>query len=108
MIDFTCNPIIPADNKSQRERTSLRSLSLGRVTYVGGDVQEFTDAEAFLKCLREELAFSSTTGFRYKVLANDPAIRKAVDDIAYDFWSEENPRALEDYEPQQDMTLGGM
>lgn len=39
---------------------------------------------------------------------NDPAIRKAVDDIAYDFWGEENPRALEDYEPQQDMTLGGM
>lgn len=108
MIDFTYNPIIPADYKSQRERTSLRSLSLGRVTYVGGDVQEFTDAEAFLKCLREELPFSSTTGFRYKVLANDPAIRKAVDDIAYDFWGEENPRALEDYEPQQDMTLGGM
>ena len=55
---------------------------------MGGDVQEFTDAEAFLKCLREELPFSSTTGFRYKVLANDPAIRKAVDDIAYDFWGE--------------------
>ena len=28
MIDFTYNPIIPADYKSQRERTSLRSLSL--------------------------------------------------------------------------------
>lgn len=45
---------------------------------------------------------------KYALLANDPAIRKAVDDIAYDFWGEENPRALEDYEPQQDMTLGGM
>ena len=33
---------------------------------------------------------------------------KAVDDIAYDFCGEENPRALEDYEPQQDMRFGGM
>ena len=31
MIDSTYNPIIPADYKSQRERTSLRSLSLGTV-----------------------------------------------------------------------------
>ena len=92
----------------QRQNMAQEKLPVGRVTYVGGDVQEFTDAEAFLKCLREKLPFSSTTGFRYKVLANDPAIRKAVDDIAYDFWGEENPRALEDYEPQQDMTLGGM
>ena len=30
MIDFAYNPIIPADYKSQRERTSSRSLSLGR------------------------------------------------------------------------------
>ena len=33
---------------------------------------------------------------------------KAVDDIAYDFCGKENSQALEDYEPQQDMTLGGM
>ena len=31
MIDFTHNPIIPADYKSPRERTSLRSLSLVRL-----------------------------------------------------------------------------
>lgn len=29
MIDFTYNPIISADYKSPRERTSLQSLSLG-------------------------------------------------------------------------------
>lgn len=29
MIDFTYNPITPADYKSPRERTSLRSLPLG-------------------------------------------------------------------------------
>ena len=92
----------------QRQNMAEEKLPVGRVTYVGGDVQKFTDAEAFLKCLREELPFSSATGFRYKVLANDPAIRKAADDIAYDFCGEENPRALEDYEPQQDMRFGGL
>lgn len=92
----------------QRQNMAQEKPLVGRVTYVGGDVQEFTDAEAFLKCLREELPFSSTTGFRYKVLANDPSIREAVDDIAYDFYGEENPRESEDYEPQQGMTLGGM
>ena len=71
----------------QRQNMAQEKLPVGRVTYVGGDVQEFTDAEAFLKCLREELAFSSTTGFRYKVLANDPAIRKAVDDTL-ERWAE--------------------
>ena len=92
----------------QRQNMAQEKPPVGRVTYVGGDVQEFTDAEAFLKCLREELPFSSTTGFRYKVFTNDPGIRKAVDDIACDFYGEENPRALEDYEPQQDMRFGGM
>ena len=33
MIDFTYNPIIPADYKSPRERTSLRSLSLGGLLF---------------------------------------------------------------------------
>ena len=100
--------LICYDLDVQRQNMAQEKLPVGRVTYVGGDVQKFTDAEAFLKCLREELPFSSATGFRYKVLANDPAIRKAADDIAYDFCGKENSQALEDYEPQQDMTLGGM
>lgn len=109
---FAFRPVVyicsPYDLDVQRQNMAREKSPVGRVTYVGGDVQEFSDAEAFLKCLREELPFSSTTGFRYKVLANDPAIRKAADDIACDFYGEENPRALEDYEPQQDMRFGGM
>ena len=35
MIDFTYNPIIPADYKSPRERTSLRSLSLYWPFFIG-------------------------------------------------------------------------
>ena len=46
---------------------------VGRVTYANGDAQEFTDAEAFLKCVREELPYRPTTGFRYEVLTDDPS-----------------------------------
>ena len=83
---------------------------VGHVTYANGDAQEFTDAEAFLKCVREELPYCPTTGLRYEVLTDDPAVRKAVDDIAFDLYGEENPCQLEEYQktPKQDMTMGGM
>ena len=81
-----------------------------KLTFVGDDAQEFTDAEAFLKCIREELPYFPTTGFRCEVLTDDPAVRKQVDDIFYDFFGEENPHQIEDYqnEPEQDMTFGGV
>ena len=92
----------------QRQNMAEKPL-VGRVTYVGNDTQEFTDVEAFLKCVREELPYHPTTGFRYEVLTDDPAVRKAVDDIILDFYGEENPWQLEDYQktPEQGMTMGG-
>ena len=83
---------------------------VGRVSYANGDAQEFTDAEAFLKCVREELPYRPTTGFRYEVLTDDSAVRKAVDDNVFDFYGEENPRQLEEYQktPKQGMTMGGI
>ena len=65
----------------QRQNMARDKPLVGRVTYANGDAQEFTDAEAFLKCVREELPYRPTTGFRYEVLTDDPAVRKAVDDI---------------------------
>ena len=75
-----------------------------------GDAQEFTDAEAFLKFVREELPYHPTTGFRYEVLTDDPTVRKQVDDIVFDLYGEENPRQLEEYQktPKQGMTMGGI
>ena len=86
-----------------------RSL-VGRVTYANGEVQEFTDGEAFLQCLQKELPYRPTTGMDFKVLTADPVIRKAVDDLVYDYYGEENPRRLEDYGPQPDSgpTMEGM
>ena len=45
----------------------------------------------------EELPYRDTTGFRYEVLTDDPAVRKAADDILFDFVGEENPHELTDY-----------
>ena len=83
---------------------------IGRVTYANGDAQEFTDAEAFLKCVREELPYRPTTGFRYEVLTDDPAVCRQVDDMIFDFYGEEAPCRQEDHEPrpEQGMTFGGM
>ena len=94
----------------QRQNMAHEKPLVGRVTFVGDDAQEFTDAEAFLKCIREELPYFPTTGFHCEVLTDDPAVRKQVDDIFYDFFGEENPHQIEDYqnEPKQDMAFGGV
>ena len=94
----------------QRQNMTQEKPLVGRVTFVGDDAQEFTNAEAFLKCIREELPCFPTTGFRCEVLTDDPAVRKQVDDIFYDFFGEENPHQIEDYqnETKQDMTFGGV
>ena len=94
----------------QRQNMVRDKPLVGRVTYANGDAQEFTDAEAFLKCVREELPYRPTTGFRYEVLTDDPAVHKQVDDMIFDFYGEEAPCRQEDHEPrpEQGMTFGGM
>ena len=94
----------------QRQNTARDKPLVGRVSYANGDAQEFTDAEAFLKCVREELPYRPTTGLRYEVMTDDPAVRKAVDDIVFDLYGEKNPRQLEEYQkmPDQGMTMGGI
>ena len=94
----------------QRQNMVRDKPLAGRVTYANGDTQEFTDAEAFLECVREELPYRPTTGFRYEVLTDDPSVRKQVDDMIFDFYGEEAPCRQEDHEPrpEQGMTFGGM
>ena len=94
----------------QRQNMARGNPLVGRVTYANGDAQEFTDAEAFLKYVREEFPYHPTTGFRYEVLTDDPSVRKQVDDMIFDFYGEENPRQLEEYQktPKQGMTMGGI
>ncbi len=83
---------------------------IGRITFVSGESEDFTDPERYLQTIREELPYQATTGFRCETLTDDPTVRKEVDDMLYDLFGEENPRSLEDYEnePSQGMTMGGM
>ena len=83
---------------------------IGSVSFLNGETQQFTDARAYLDCIREELPHEATTGFRFRTITQDPAVRKAVDDIVYDFYGEENPCLEEDYNlaPSNEIQMGGM
>ena len=76
---------------------------MGRVTYASGEQQEFTDPQEYLRTIREELPYRNTTGFRHETLTDDPAVRKAVDDILWDYVGEENPQRS-----GGEMKLGGL
>ena len=112
-----CNPV-PGDYQAhllcydlneQKINHAYQPL-IGRVHFINGDAQQFTDTKAYLDCIREELPHEATTGFRFRTITQDPAIRKAVDDIVYDLYGEENPCTEEDYKlgPSKDMQMGGM
>ena len=83
---------------------------IGSVSFLSGETQQFTDAKAYLDCIREELPHEATTGFRFRTITQDPAIRKAVDDIVFDLYGEENPCNEEDYNlaPSEEIQMGGM
>ena len=83
---------------------------IGSVSFLSGETQQFTDARAYLDCIREELPHEATTGFRFRTITQDPAIRKAVDDIVFDLYGEENPCNEEDYNlaPSEEIQMGGM
>ena len=83
---------------------------IGSVSFLSGETQQFTDAKEYLDCIREELPHEATTGFRFRTITQDPAIRKAVDDIVFDLYGEENPCNEEDYNlaPSEEIQMGGM
>ena len=113
-----CNPspgdyngyLTAYDLAVQRQNTARDKPLVGRVSYANGDAQEFTDAEAFLKCVREELPYRPTTGLHGIVPPASAHWLKTVDDIVFNLYGEENPRQLEEYQkmPDQGMTMGGI
>lgn len=91
-------------------KTSTDKPVVGRVSFLNGDTQQFTDATAYLDCIREELPHEATTGFRFRTITQNPAVRKAVDDIVLNFYGEENLCSEEDHNlaPSEEMQMGGM
>ncbi len=94
----------------KQAQTLAEKPVIGRISFASGEQEDFTAPERYLQTIREELPYQATTGFRCETLTDDSAVRKAVDDMLFDLYGEENPRPLEDYEntPRQGMTMGGM
>ena len=93
-----------------KSMTSTDELIVGSVSFLSGETQQFTDAKAYLDCICEELPYRATSGFSFRTVTQDPAIRKAVDDIVLNFYGEENPCREEDYNltPSEEIQMGGM
>ena len=91
-------------------KTSTDAQIVGSVSFINGDAQQLTDATAYLDCIREELPYRATSGFSFRTVTQDPAIRKAVDDIVLNFYGEENLCSEEDYNlaPSEEIQMGGM
>ena len=92
-------------------KTSTDAQIVGSVCFINGDAWQFTDATAYLDCIREELPHEATAGFRFRTITQDPAIRKAVDDIvSMTSMVKQNPCREEDYNlaPSVEMQMGGM
>ncbi|MEG1305493.1 MAG: hypothetical protein RSD19_07910, partial [Oscillospiraceae bacterium] len=98
------------DKRQQALNMAEKEKVIGKVSFASGEKLAYTDPAIFLQVIRDELPYKPTSGFQYEVLTDDPTVRKAVDDILYDMFGEENPRSLEDYEkpPEQGMKFGGM
>ena len=91
------------DLNEQKIDHAYRPL-VGRVRFVNGDAQQFTDAKEYLDCIREELPHRATSGFSFRTVTQDPTIRKAADDIVRDFFDVEE----DDLSPSEEMQMGGM
>lgn len=101
---------IDLDREKTREQLGFKDHEktdelkiVGTASYANGDKQEFTDSAAFIATIKKELPYRNTTGFQFKVITTDAAIRKAIDDLIYNEYGEKNPRTLEDYKtPESD------
>lgn len=65
------------------------------------ELEELDSMETALLLISENegtvTPYRNTTGFRYETLTDDPAVKKAVDDILLDVAGEENPRRTCNY-----------
>ena len=91
-------------------KTSTDAQIVGSGSFINSDARQFTDSKEYLDCIREELPYRATSGFSFRTVTQNPAIRKAVDDIVLNFYGEENLCSEEDHNlaPSEEMQMGGM
>ena len=86
--------------------TAEKAEIVGVVTYASGERFEYTDKEAYLRCIQNEIEYASTSGFRFETHSDDPELRKAVDDEMYNLYGMENPHKIEYYQPKDAQAPG--
>jgi hypothetical protein len=69
----------------------------GSVSFASGETFRYTDADEYIKTVKEELPYRAASGFCFETLTDDPRVRKAIDDLIYNEYGEENPHGLESY-----------
>lgn len=74
---------------------------VGITTYANGEKDVFTNADRFIKTIAEELPERSSSGFAFRVMNADPATRKAIDDLVYNEYGEQNPHDLNYYKQNE-------
>ena len=77
----------------------------GLLIYPSNEVEVFTDPDVFLKRYAQEMDSCGPNGVSARLVSRDPALRKAVDDLIYDQFGEENPNGPEYYQQAQGSAL---
>lgn len=70
----------------------------GMLFYGGGEAIWFADADEYIEEYGKDLNERGPSGVFAKTITKDPAVRKAVDDLIYGEFGEENPHGLDYYE----------
>ena len=89
-----------------QEDVAEKAEIVGVVSYASGEYFEYTDKEAYLRCIQNEIEYAPTSGFRFKTRSDDPELRKSVDDEVYNLYGMDNPHDLAYYQPKEEQTPG--
>lgn len=89
-----------------QEDVAEKAEIVGVVSYASGEYFEYTDKEAYLRCIQNEIEYAPTSGFRFETRSDDPELRKAVDDEVYNLYGMDNPHDLAYYQPKEEQTPG--
>lgn len=93
------NDFIQNQDKVFSQQSVIGSISWYDFKGQISESQEFYSSDSFLQTIKENLEYNPS-GFRYKVLLEDPHLRKSVDDLVYDFYGMENSRSVHNYDKQ--------
>ena len=78
---------------------------IGKIEYFSGRgssyIANFYTSESYIEALKDAInSYGVVGGVKGTTISKDPTIRKAIADLLYDAFGEENPRRLENYQEQ--------